>query len=162
MEDDVPSRWPKSASSLNPRVRWISRLAAPPLMGELSLLALQSVLALRIVALCSRAGREPVVELARRFRSVTAAKSFLALAERIERCWPERITVHPPCCRGLSPDENTLALMIDAAGAGDREAHRRAIEGFVRRDRHETLFAAAVDLAAALNGNDWRSGCPAL
>ena len=78
------------------------------------------------------------------------------------RCWPERVSVHPPCCRGLSPDERTLALLVDAAGSGDREAFSRAIDGFVRPDRHEPLYAAAVDLAAALGGNDWRSGCPAL
>jgi len=162
MKDDSPSRSPESAAAADPRAQLIRRLAAPPLIGELSLLALQSVLALRIVALCSKTGREPVVELARRFRSVTAAKAFLTLTDHIGRCWPDRVTVHPPCCRGLSPDEQTLALMINAAGAGGREAFRRAVEGLVRADRHEMLYAAAVDFAAALNSNDWRAGYPAL
>jgi hypothetical protein len=52
--------------------------------------------------------------------------------------------------------------MINAAGAGGREAFRRAVEGLVRADRHEMLYAAAVDFAAALNSNDWRAGYPAL
>jgi hypothetical protein len=162
MKENFDPRSPQGASTAETRARVIRGLATSPLVGELSLPALQSVLALRIVALCSKAGREPVVELARRFRSLTAAKAFLALADRIGRYWPDRIMVHPPCCRGLSPDEGALALMIDAAGAGDREGFRRAVEGLVRRDRHDTLYAATVELAAALNGNDWRSACPAL
>jgi hypothetical protein len=161
MNDDHSPR-PLAASSAAARERWIERLASPALIGDLSLLALRSVLAFRILALCSKAGREPVAELASRFRSVTVAKSFLEWADRVGRCWPERVSVHPPCCRGLSPDEKTFGLLIDAAGSGDREAFSRAIDGFVRPDRHEPLYAAAVDLAAALGGNDWRSGCPAL
>jgi hypothetical protein len=161
MNDDHARR-SSAAASATARAQVIERLAAPPLLGELSLLALRSVLAFRILALCSRAGREPVAELASRFRSVTVAKSFLEWADCVGRCWPERLSVHPPCCRGLSPDEKTLALLVDAAASGDREAFSRAIDGFVRPDRHEPLYAAAVDLAAALGGNDWRSGCPAL
>lgn len=160
------SRNPASRSQTNAsamaNAKVIEQLAAPPRLGSLSLLALQSVMALRILALCSKAVCEPVPELTRRFRSVTAAKSFLALADCIGRYWPERVSVHPPCCRGLSPDEKTLALLIDAAGAGDREAFGRAIDGFVRSDRHEPLYAAAVDFAATSGGNGWRSGCPAL
>jgi hypothetical protein len=161
MNDDHAPR-SSAAASATARTQVIERLAAPPLLGELSLLALRSVLAFRILALCSKAGREPVAELASRFRSVTVAKSFLEWTDCVGRCWPERLSVHPPCCRGLSPDEKTLALLIDAAASGDREAFSRAIDGFVRPDRHEPLYVAAVDLAAALGGNDWRSGCPAL
>ena len=161
MNRDPASRPPADASAAK-GAGLIERLAAPPLVGELSLLALQSVLALRVLALCSKAAREPIAELTRRFRSVTAAKSFLELADCIGRCWPERLMVHRPCCSGLSPDERTLALLVDAAGAGDREAFGRAIDGFVRHDRHEALYAATVDFAAVLGGNDWRSGCPAL
>lgn len=158
----TPASRPPTNTSAAASAKLIEQLAAPPRLGSLSLLALQSVMALRILALCSRAACEPVAELTRRFRSVTAAKSFLALTDCIGRYWPERVTVHPPCCRGLSPDEKTLAWLIDAAGAGDREAFGRAIDGFVRHDRHEALYTAAVDFAAVVGGNGWRSGCPAL
>lgn len=161
MNDHHASR-ASTAAAAAARTQILERLAATPVMNELSLLALRSTLAFRILALCSRAGREPVAELASRFRSVTVAKSFLEWADCVGRCWPERVSVHAPCCRGLSPDEATLAALIDAAGAGDRAAFGREIDGFVRPDRHEPLYAAAVDLAAALGGNDWRSACPAL
>ena len=159
-EEPRPAR--RRGTSLAARARLIEKLAAPQMLGELSLLAVQSVLALRLVALCSKAAREPVAELTRRFRSVTAAKAFLALADGIGRYWPEPVAVHPPCCRGLSPDETTLALMVDAARAGDREGFRRALDGIVRTERHEALYGAALDLAAALDSNEWRSGRPAL
>lgn len=157
------NRFPRDPqASAAARANWVESLARPSLLKDLPLLGLQSVTAFRILALCSRAGREPVVEMASRFRSVTVAKAFLSWAHCVGRCWPERVTVHPPCCRSLSPDEMAFALLIEAAGVGDRQAFSRALDGLVRSDRHEQLYAAAVDLAAALGGSGWRSGCPAL
>ena len=50
----------------------------------------------------------------------------------------------------MSPDERTFAAMARTATAGDRDGFSRILDGFVRADRHERLFAATLDAVAAL------------
>lgn len=138
------------------RMEAIAGLSAVPRLGSLGLLPLQTVMAFRILALCGKAGCDPVCELLRRFRSLSAVKAFLALAGRTETMWPERIALHRPCCRFLSPDESTLAQMVRAASDLDREAFGQVLDGFVRSERHDAIYDAAVRFVAEMGRNDWQ------
>jgi hypothetical protein len=122
----------------------VARLARLGDVRSLTLPALHVVMTMRLCGLMERAGRDPLTELATRYRSVAAAKASLALAETIALCWPAPYQAARPCSMGMSPDESTLAAMARAALGGDRRAFDASLEGFVRRDRHERLFDATV------------------
>lgn len=128
----------------------IAALARPADLRALSLPALQLVMAMRMCALFEAAGRDPILELTTRFRSVTAARSVLDLAESVRRCWPESFLVHRPCCLALSPDEHTLAAMIRTVGGRDSAAFHDTLQGLVRADRLEYLHDVTVRAVAAL------------
>lgn len=128
----------------------LARLFPIPQLGGQSMLAIRSIMALRILALCGPAGRDPFLELSTRFSSVTAARAFITLADAIGSAWPVNIMVMRPCCRLLSPDEITLAEMIDAAASADPVRHAAALAGLVRPDRHERLFDHGVEFVAFL------------
>jgi hypothetical protein len=117
---------------------------------SLTLPALHVVRTMRLCGLMERAGRDPLTELATRYRSVAAAKASLALADRIARYWPAPYQAARPCSMGMTPDEATLAAMVRAGLGGDRRAFDAALMGFVRRDRHEDLFDATVQAVALL------------
>lgn len=136
----------------------IAKMAALPVLDDLSWPGIRSVAAFRILAICSRAGRDPLTELGRRFRSLPAARSFMDLADMIGRYWPENVSVCRPCSRVLSPDEATLCDMVDCARNGDRDAFRRVLDGLVRSERHEALFAATTRAVAHMDMSDWQ-GC---
>lgn len=124
---------------------------------SLTLPALHVVMTMRLCALMERAGRDPLTELATRYHSVAAAKASLELADRIARCWPAPYQSARPCSMGMTPDETTLAAMVRAALGGDRRAFDAALTGFVRADRHETLFDATVQAVVLLEGATARS-----
>lgn len=128
----------------------VAALARPADIRALPLTTLHTIMAMRLGALFERAGRDPIAELTQRLRSVTAAMAMLRLTEEVVRCWPDRFVVNRPCCLAMSPDERTLAAMSRAAASGDRDGFCRVLAGFVAADRHEALFAAAVEAVAAL------------
>lgn len=138
------------------RRKMIERLARPPMIDALSFPAVRTVMAFRILALCGKAGREPLVELTRRLGSVTAAKAFLGFADTVGRCWPENVHVCRPCCRMLSPDETTLAALVQSAARGDRAGFDRVLHGFVRAERHAGLFEAALAAVGEADIGNWR------
>jgi hypothetical protein len=117
---------------------------------SLPLPAMHLVMTLRLCGLIEQAGRDPVSELATRFQSVTAAQAALDLAETISRCWPSRYCAARPCSLGMTPDEATLAAMVRATLDRDREAFDQTLNGFVRTNRHATLFDATVHAVALL------------
>ena len=139
------------AHSSSRRSAIIARLARTPHVGGLSLTALRTIAAFRVLAICSEAGREPLAEISMRFRSVCAAGTFLAFADAVGRTWPESVQFRRPRCPLLSPDEATLARLVDHASTGDRLGFGIVLDGFVRPDRHDALFSAAVAFAAALS-----------
>lgn len=141
---------PSTASPADTRAATIELLRRPPGIEDLSCLGYRTISAIRLMAVCGKVERDPVVELTRRFGSVTAAKTFLDFADLAGACWPERVAVMRPCCRILSHDEATLAAMADCAGRGDRAGFEAALAGFVRPDRHERLFASAAQAMAQL------------
>jgi len=102
----------------------------------------------RLLALCAKAGRDPLLELTHRYACLTTAKAFLDFADAIGACWPENVTVARPCCPVLTPDEATIVSMVDAARSGRREGFDAAIDGFVRRERHDRLYVRATAYAA--------------
>lgn len=122
----------------------VDRLAAPVMLEGLSLAGMRAIMGFRILSICSRAGRDPVVELTRRFRSVCAARAFIALADKVGQCWPENVLVYRPCAPVLSPDEQTLAQLVERAANRDRAGFGHLLDGFVRESRHCALFSAAV------------------
>lgn len=128
----------------------IAGLARPGDLRALNLTTLHLVMAMRLCALFDRAQREPLAELARRFRSFEAADAVLGLTREIVRTWPEPFVTNRPCCLTLSPDETTLAAMARSAIAADRAGFGAALAGFVRQERHERLYAAMVHAAALL------------
>lgn len=138
---------PDASGRFSPTVR---SLALPADLRALPRPALHVVMAMRLAALFERAGRDPVGELTCRLRSVTAALEFCELQRRVVRAWPEPYLASRPCCLGMTPDETTLAGMIRTAAARDRAAFGRVIAGFVRADRHDTLFEACIKTVAAL------------
>jgi hypothetical protein len=128
----------------------IAALARPTDLRGLSLPALQLIMAMRMCALFESASRDPILELTTRFRSVTAARSVLELAESVRRCWPESFMVHRPCCLALSPDENTLAAMIRAVCGRSSIGFYNTLQGLVRADRLEHLHDVTIRAVAAL------------
>lgn len=128
----------------------ISRMSRPQDIRALSLAGLHIVTAMRLCAMFERAERDPLPDLARRYRSVEAAVSVHRLVRAVIETWPERFTVNRPCCLSMSPDEATLAGLVRHAAAGRREAFCAEIAGFVRAERHERLFDAAVQAVALL------------
>lgn len=128
----------------------IAALARPADIRALPLHALHLVMAMRLCALFDAAGREPIGELTQRFRSVGTALAVLSLNREIARIWPERFMVSRPCCTAMTPDERTLAALVRAAATGNREAFKQTLDGFVRADRHERLFADLVRAVAAV------------
>jgi len=139
-----------SPHTADPLARIVKGLARPLDVRALSLTGLHVVMAMRLCALFEQAGREPVPELARRFRSVEAALAVLGLVDTVAACWPEPVTVNRPCCMAMSPDETTVAAMARAAIAGDSAAFAEAVCGFVGAEHHDHLFEASVRAVAAL------------
>lgn len=144
---------PRLLQSHPVEVRYCAIVASLARLGDIRSLpipALHLVMAMRLCALMEQAGRDPVVELATRFHSVSAAKAALGLAEVVTRCWPERYMVARPCALKMTPDEATLAEMVRSALALDRIGFEQALHGFVRSDRRNVLYAATVEAAASL------------
>ncbi|KLE32244.1 hypothetical protein AAW01_09660 [Aurantiacibacter gangjinensis] len=120
-----------------------------PTMPYRSAVQMRVVLGIRWMALCSRRGHDPVVELTQRLGSVTAAKAFLDFADLAGRCWPDTVQVMRPCCVQMTADETVFAGMADAAARADRDAFGTVLAGLIRHDRHEALYQAAVAAVAS-------------
>ena len=133
------------------RAAIIERLQRVGQLGELDPVACHVVTAIRLLAINSRMGRDPLPALLQWLISVDAARAFLAFADRLGTCWPERVQVLRPCCGLLSPDEATIAAMASCALAGDRAGFDRQLDGLVRPGRHDDLFDRAVRLVASLH-----------
>lgn len=116
----------------------------------LTLKGLHVTMAMRLCALFDAAGRDPVPDLARRYRSIEAACAVHGLAMTVRQVWPEPFMVNRPCCLAMTPDETTLAALARAAVNGRREAFSDAITGFVRTDRHEALYNATIHAVALI------------
>jgi len=128
----------------------VARLAQPLDLRALNLATLHGVMAVRLCALFDRAQREPLAELAQRFRSFEAASAVLDLVREVSRTWPEPFVTGRPCCLAMTPDEATLAAMLRTAACGDRDGFGEVLAGFVRRSRHERLYNAALKAVATL------------
>jgi tRNA pseudouridine-54 N-methylase len=129
----------------------VAALARPADIRALPLPIMHLVMAMRLCGLFEQAGREPLVELTTRFASVTIAEQVLAIAQLIGRSWPERFVSARPCCLRLSPDERTLANLARAGLMADRDRFDRELDGFVRKERREPLYAQLVQTLAALS-----------
>lgn len=128
----------------------LEMLRMPALIDSQSMLAWRAIMAIRLVAACSRAGHDPLTLLADRLASIAAATAMLELVDVLGRYWPESFAVMPPCCRMLSHDELTLGLLADAAIAGQRDDFGRILAGLIRADRHDRLFEQTKVSAAML------------
>lgn len=128
----------------------IDRMARPQDVRGLSLSGLHMVMAMRLCALFENAGRDPVPDLAQRYRSVEAACAVHGLVSTIKQVWPEPFMVNRPCCLAMTPDEATLAALVRSAKAADRDAFAQAIAGFVRSGRHDALYEATLHAVALI------------
>ena len=145
-----PNPRPVIAASAS-RAAQVRALASPPDLRHQPLVVLHLVMATRLIALCDRAGRDPVCELALRVRSCAAATALVGLSAALVRAWPDALVTGRPCCMAMTPDEATLAGMARAGLAGDRAAFSRTIAGLIRPDRHEPLYDATVGALAAIS-----------
>lgn len=127
----------------------IAALALPPRIEKLGPIAGRFLHAIRLIALHSRLGRDPVPELAAKLGSVDVAAKALILTEGIAASWPENIAVSHFCCRLMSHDEATIGAFVDAAARGDRVGFEAALSGLIRADRTHRLWEAALALTAA-------------
>ena len=126
----------------------VAQLIEPLQLASLSWLGLRTVSATRLLAVCSRSGSDPLIELARRFGNCASARTYLEFAELVATFWPEDVQVMRPCCSLLSPDEMTIARMADHAASGDRAGFSAMLEGFVRADRHDPLYERTTEMVA--------------
>jgi hypothetical protein len=122
----------------------IAALARPPAFGALSKKAQAAVIAVRLYALAARENADPVAALALQLQNCEAAYAVHEFVRTVTRTWPERFMVGRACCQRLSPDEATLAKLVQAGATRDREGFRHAIEGFIKHDRHEALWEACT------------------
>lgn len=122
----------------------IARLAQSPVLRETSQLAQEVVLAIRLCAMAARNGSDPLPALALRLRHCEAAFAVHELVRAVTRHWPEPFGVGRACCQRLSPDEATLARMIEAGQRRSRADFMHAIDGFVPSAGHEPLWEACT------------------
>ena len=142
----------KSSAPL-PRMRravTIDTLRKAPDISCLSYVGIKTVAATRFLAMSNRAGRDGLLELLQRFSCIATAKAFLSFADAVGASWPDNVMVMQPCCKCLSTDEFTLAKMAEAAIAGNREGFSAVLDGFVRKDRHDRLYALATDFVTVM------------
>lgn len=132
------------------RSQIVAALARPPMASQYSEPVMTLVLSIRLMAAAMRSEMDPVVELTRRLKSLTAAKAVLDLAKSCSQAWPENVAVNRPCCHALSPDEAVFADMATAALAGDREQFSAVLDGLIRRERHDGLYAAMTQAVTAI------------
>lgn len=128
----------------------IESMARPNDVRGLSLKGLHITMAMRICAVFEAAGRDPVPDLAQRYRSIEAACAVHGLVRTIKQVWPEPFMVNRPCCLAMTPDESTLSALARAAFNGKREDFSAEVAGFVRADRHEALYNATIHAVALL------------
>jgi nitroreductase len=149
MYDPPPRHVGKPAASIG-RSMTVARLARFPRLCVQSAVGQAVVRSIRVLAVSSRLGHDPLPDLVQHFRSFEAAQNFIAFADRLGTCWPERVTVLRPCCSLLSPDEVTIAAIAALAMAGNRDGFSRELAGLVRADRHDCLFDLAVRMVASM------------
>ena len=142
---------PASIYSSPARSALVDSLRRPPMASQFSAPAMTLVLSIRLMASCSAARLDPLLELSRRLESLTAAKLVLDFAQSCSRAWPENAMVSRPCCHALTPDEAVFAQMAQAAAAGDRAGFSGVLDGLVRRERHERLYAITQEAVAVLS-----------
>lgn len=128
----------------------VESMARPHDVRGLSLKSLHMVMAMRLCALFDAAGRDPVPDLAQRYRSIEAACAVHGLVQTVKQVWPEPFLVNRPCCLAMTPDEVTLASLGRAALSAHRAAFTDAITGFVRADRHDALYNATIHAVALI------------
>ncbi|WP_338468047.1 hypothetical protein RXV95_05685 [Novosphingobium sp. ZN18A2] len=125
-------------------------LARPVNIQSQPLPALHAVMSMRHSSEMEQEGRDPLADIALRLHSLGAALEFAALRRCINRMWPVPFDAHHTSSDRLSADEAALSAMMRTAEKGDRAAFGHILNGFVRPERHEALFAACVAFAIAL------------
>jgi len=129
----------------------IEGLRQRPVTRGMSCDALRMVMGIRLLAICNRAGQDPLLELIQRFGNIEAAKRFIDFADNVGKAWPEPVRVMRPCYPISSPDEFTIAGMADAARSGNRVRFENNLSGFVSPEYYEAMFDRAARAVAAFD-----------
>ncbi|WP_162925129.1 hypothetical protein [Aurantiacibacter odishensis] len=129
-------------------------LLRPVVASQFPAHAVTLVLTVRLLAGSIAARRDPLVDLTQRLNSFTAARAVLDFSQACSRAWPENAMVSRPCCHALTPDETVFAQMAEAARGGDRQGFTAVLDGLVRRERHERLYAITSHAVAELSAAD--------
>ena len=149
-----PKRPPFAAlrSATNDGQNILDSLRRPVVASRFSPTAVTLVLAMRLAAHSVERRSDPLVDLAPRLGSFTAARAVMDFARGCSLAWPENAMVARPCCHALTPDETAFAQMAETARHADRAAFTAVLDGLIRRERHERLFTvtqrAVAEIAA--------------
>jgi len=143
-----PHRQPDPSQQLASAL--IARLALPRDLRQLPLMTIHIVKAVRLCALIEAVGQDPLEGMARRLRSMEAARAMLSLAQLVGTAWPEAFRINRPCCMSLSPDETALADMVWAATQRDSQLFAAAVKDMISDAWHDVLFRACALTIATL------------
>lgn len=113
-------------------------------------IAVQTVMAMRIATLYVRSGRDPLPDMAVRLRSIRAAQALQALTASLARLWPEPFQARRPCCMAMSPDEAVIADLAVAALHGNHVAAIHATQDMLSSFSREQLFSSMIELVDAI------------
>ena len=146
-----PHRQPDPSQQLaSDRRASIARLARPRDLRQLPLMTIHIVKAVRLCALIEAAGQDPLEDMARRLRSMEAARALLSLAQLTGTAWPEPFQINRPCCMSMSPDETALADMVWAATQRESRLFAGAVKDMIGEAWHDILFRACALAIATL------------
>lgn len=129
----------------------LTRLFPAADLRALGIIPLHIVLGTRLTVIWTNADKDPLPDLAQRFRSVEAARAIMALVSHIDTAWPEHFMVSRPCCAGMTPDEVLLASVTSEILAHHHDAARNTMRGFVPAHRHDALIRQIAHAAGTIS-----------
>lgn len=128
---------------------WVERLSLARATESLHPVAARFIHALRLIAIHSRAGRDPTAELVLRLGSMAVAVKALQLTDSLGACWPEPIQLRRFCCGALSHDEATIAALVEAAWRNRQDRFEFQLDGLLRPEQSQRLWVDCVELVAS-------------
>jgi hypothetical protein len=106
---------------------------------------------LRHVAISQLHGRDPLDDLAVRYKSVAAAALVVDMLQTATHAWPDKFLLMRPCCRITTPDEAAIGTILSCAEAADRESAHVALGTLLPCDAVDALFNLCVHFADNLD-----------
>ncbi len=131
----------------------IRALTEMPKLHDLPISGIHMITALRLTAVARQTGDDPMQFLPVRFRSVNAAKAFVALAQRMCAAWPEPFTLSRPCCCRMTHDEALAASMLITAQSGELRRFSGLCGELIAAKHHDSIYHGMLRFAGELNAS---------